>query len=84
MRDLVTQSLRENSMGAPTSLPFRIGKITCAEKGKAFRLGGFKQAGRMAQQVRAPATKPDDLSSMPRIHTVEREKEPKLSPDLHV
>lgn len=38
-----------------------------------------------AEQAKAPATKPEDPSSIPRTHTVEAENQlPKVSPDLHI
>lgn len=38
----------------------------------------------MAQQVKALASKADNLSSIPRSHTVEENHSSKVSPDLHL
>lgn len=41
-------------------------------------------SGEMAQYVKACAAKPDNLSSIPVTHTVERENQFLKSPDLYI
>ena len=38
-------------------------------------MGLWKGSGEMAQQAKAPAAKPDDLSSIPRTYMVEDENQ---------
>jgi hypothetical protein len=57
-------------------------------RGENVKIGSIKTeengASKMAQQVKAFAAKPEDLTSIPRIHILEEEKHSrKVFPDLH-